>query len=80
MNDIIIAIISGLCVAIPSIIATVTANKKNNDLIAYTDEETYIYFYKSKLIEFRNDGGVDYRVFQAINKQVEELGWEEKYK
>lgn len=30
MNEIIIAIISGLCVAIPNIIATLTSNKKNN--------------------------------------------------
>lgn len=30
MNGIIIAIISGLCVAIPNIIATITSNKKNN--------------------------------------------------
>ena len=35
MNDIIIAIISGLCVAVPSIIATVSSNKKNNDLVIY---------------------------------------------
>lgn len=30
MNGIIIAIISGLCVAVPNIIATITSNKKNN--------------------------------------------------
>lgn len=30
MNGIIIAIISGLCVAVPNIIATLTSNKKNN--------------------------------------------------
>lgn len=29
------AIISGLCVAIPSIIATISSNKKNNDLVIY---------------------------------------------
>lgn len=33
--QIITAIISGLCVAIPSIIATVSTNKKNNDLVIY---------------------------------------------
>ena len=33
--QIITAIISGLCVAIPSIIATISSNKKNNDLIIY---------------------------------------------
>jgi len=35
MQQIIIAVISGLCVAIPSIITTVSSNKKNNDLIIY---------------------------------------------
>lgn len=35
MSEIIIAIISGLCVAVPSIIATVSSNKKNNDLVIY---------------------------------------------
>lgn len=39
MNQIIVAIISGLCVAIPSIIATISANKKNNDLVLYRIEE-----------------------------------------
>lgn len=35
MTEIITAIISGLCVAIPSIIATISSNKKSNDLILY---------------------------------------------
>ena len=39
MNQIIVAIISGLCVAIPSIIATITTNKKNNDLVLYRIDE-----------------------------------------
>lgn len=39
MNQIIVAIISGLCVAIPSIIATISTNKKNNDLVLYRIEE-----------------------------------------
>ena len=33
------ALISGLCVAIPSIIATVTSNKKNNELVLYRINE-----------------------------------------
>lgn len=32
---VITAVISGLCVAIPSIIATVTANRKDNALVKY---------------------------------------------
>lgn len=37
--QIIVALISGLCVAIPSIIATVSANKKNNDLVLFRINE-----------------------------------------
>lgn len=33
------AVISGLCVAIPSIIATVTANRKDNALVRYRIDE-----------------------------------------
>lgn len=39
MITIITAIISGLCVAIPSIIATITANKKDNNIILYRINE-----------------------------------------
>lgn len=39
MQEIIIAVISGLCVAIPSIIATLSSNKKNNDLVIYRINE-----------------------------------------
>ena len=36
MSDIIItSIISGLCVAIPSITATITANKRNQELMSF---------------------------------------------
>lgn len=38
-TQIIVAVISGLCVAIPSIIATVSSNKKNNDLVLYRINE-----------------------------------------
>ena len=38
-TEIKVAIISGLCVAIPSIIATVSANKRSNDLVLYRIEE-----------------------------------------
>ena len=39
MTEIIVAVISGLCVAIPSIIATISSNKKNNDLVIYRIDE-----------------------------------------
>lgn len=38
-TQIIVAVISGLCVAIPSIIATLSSNKKNNDLVLYRINE-----------------------------------------
>ena len=39
MQQIIIAVIIGLCVAVPSIITTLSSNKKNNDLIIYRINE-----------------------------------------
>lgn len=39
MQQILVAVISGLCVAVPSIIATLSSNKKNNDLVLYRIEE-----------------------------------------
>lgn len=39
MTEIIIAIISGLCVAVPSIIATISSNRKSNDLVIYRINE-----------------------------------------
>ena len=38
-DQIIIALISGLCVAVPSIIATIFTNKKQQDLINYKIEK-----------------------------------------
>ena len=39
MEQIIVAVISGLCVAIPSVIATVSSNKRNNELVIYRINE-----------------------------------------
>ena len=39
MQGIWTAIISGLCVAIPSVIATISSNKRNNDLVIYRINE-----------------------------------------
>lgn len=33
------AIISGLCVAVPSVIATISSNKRNNDLVLFRINE-----------------------------------------
>lgn len=37
--DIAVAVISGLCVAVPSVIATVTANKKSSAITDFKIEE-----------------------------------------
>ena len=39
MNNVATALISGLCVAIPSLIATITTAKKNQDLLNYKIDE-----------------------------------------
>ena len=39
MNAIITALIGGLCVAVPSIVATIFNNKRNNELINYRMNE-----------------------------------------
>lgn len=39
MQGILTAIISGLCVAVPSVIATISSNKRNNDLVLYRINE-----------------------------------------
>lgn len=39
MEGVLTAVISGLCVAIPSVIATVSANKRNNDLVLFRINE-----------------------------------------
>lgn len=39
MVGILQAVISGLCVAVPSILATVLTNKRNNDLVLYRINE-----------------------------------------
>lgn len=39
MNNVATALISGLCVAIPSLIATLTTAKKNQDLLNYKIDE-----------------------------------------
>lgn len=39
MEQVLVAVVSGLCVAIPSIIATISSNKRNNDLVLYRINE-----------------------------------------
>lgn len=35
MNEIIVAVVSGLCVAVPSILTTLKSSKANNELVEY---------------------------------------------
>lgn len=39
MTTVLTAVISGLCVAVPSIVATISANKRNNDLVLFRINE-----------------------------------------
>ena len=39
MTTVLTAVISGLCVAVPSIVATISANKRANDLVLYRINE-----------------------------------------
>lgn len=39
MTGVLTAVISGLCVAVPSIVATISANKRSNDLVLYRINE-----------------------------------------
>lgn len=39
MTAVLTAVISGLCVAVPSIVATILANKRNNDLVLFRINE-----------------------------------------
>lgn len=50
------------------------SNTKWQDYIEYQNEDNYIWFYPdTKTIEIRFDFDID--ILQAINKQIEELGW-----
>ena len=47
---------------------------EKQDYIEYQNDDNYIWFYPdTKTIEIRFDFNID--ILQAINKQVEELGW-----
>ena len=39
MTAVLTAVISGLCVAVPSIVATILTNKRNNDLVLFRINE-----------------------------------------
>jgi len=51
MKDVIIALISGLCVGVPTIVSTVIINNKNSALISYRLEQL-----ENKVKEHNNFG------------------------
>lgn len=59
-SEIIVAIISGLCVAVPSVITTLSSNKKNNELIIYRINEL-----DEKVQKYNN---LKDRIFEAEKK------------
>ena len=68
MTEIIIAIISGLCVAIPSIIATISSNKKKTDNKMLRDNKNPRYHF----LEFDKnirvvDSVVDFKHYFTVN-------------
>ena len=69
MNEIWIAVISGLCVAIPSIIATISSNKKNNDLVIYQINEL-----KDKVKEHNNLVSRMYSVENRVTLLEDNMG------
>ena len=71
METIITAIISGVCVAIPSILATISANKIQNDLVLYRINELDEKVHKhNNLIERMYDVESRVRVLEEKNKEV----------
>lgn len=68
MKEIIIAIISGLCVAVPSIIATISSNKKNNDLVVFRIDEL-----DKKVHEHNNLIGRMYKVESRVALLEDEI-------
>lgn len=59
-SEIVVAIISGLCVAVPSVITTLSSNKKNNELIIYRINEL-----DEKVQKYNN---LKDRIFEAEKK------------
>ena len=75
MNEIIVAVISGLCVAIPSIYTTLKSSKANNELIEYKigdlKEDVKVL---SDRVQAHNNYGIRLtRVEESLNNLKDEL-------
>jgi hypothetical protein len=70
-NTIIVALISGLCVGVPSVIATMMSNNKNNALINYRIDEL------TKKVEKHNNVvermALQEKETQTIWKRIDEI-------
>lgn len=75
MNEIIIAVISGLCVAIPSIFTTLKSSKANNELVEYkiNDLKDDVKILSDKVQAHNNFGIRLTRVEENINIIKEEI-------
>ena len=76
MTDVIIALISGLCVAIPTLVTSVLSNKSNKDLIMYRLEEL------SKKVEKHNNVvermAIAEKDLKAVWRNIDELKGDRK--
>ena len=72
-TEILVAIISGLCVAVPSVIATYASHSKNNALIAYQVGElkTEISNLKSEISKYKNTSDKDYEELKQYISDLE---------
>lgn len=75
MNEIIVAVISGLCVAIPSIYTTLKSSKANNELIEYKigDLKEDVKLLSDRVQAHNNYGIRITRVEESINNLKDEI-------
>lgn len=69
MTSILVSIIGGISVAIPSVIATILSNKRNNDLVIYRiDELDQKVHEHNQLIDRMYKAEKDIELLKAKNK------------
>lgn len=75
MNEILVAVISGLCVAIPSILTTLKSSKDNNELVEYkiNDLKEDVKLLSDKVQQHNNFGIRLTKVEEHINTMKDEI-------
>lgn len=75
MNEILVAVISGLCVAIPSILTTLKSSKDNNELVEYkiNDLKEDVKLLSDKVQQHNNFGIRLTKVEEHINVMKDEI-------